>query len=153
MAVTQAFTNQAKQDFLAGIHNRTTDTFKLALFVEASAGTLDKTTTGYTVGMSGELPSLNGYTQGGKELSSSVAVNNTVGLAGDVAYLDFTSNPSWEGASFTCDCALIYNDSKTNTNGSKKVLAIFKFAPITVNNGAFLVEFPAPGANAVIRIA
>lgn len=140
MAITQAFTNQAKQDFLNGVHEPG-DTYKMALYTSAAA--LDKNTTAYTA--TNEVANGNGYTTGGQTLSGF-----TVALDGDTAYIDFTSDPSWPAASFTARGAMIYNSTQSN-----KAIAIFDFgADKTASGGAFTVTLPAAAAaTALIRIA
>lgn len=137
MPVTQAACNQAKIDFLNGVH-APGDTYKVALYNSATA-TLDKTTTAYTT--TGEISGA-GYTAGGATLA-----NRAVALAGDVAYLSF-DDPVWANASFTADSALIYNASKSNT-----ALAVLSFGTTTSTNAAWTLDLPAAGASAVLRIA
>jgi len=140
VAITQAFTNQAKQDFLNGVH-QPGDTYKIALYT--SAATLDKTITAYTA--TNEVANGNGYTTGGQALSGF-----TVALDSDTAYIDWTSDPSWAAASFTARGAMIYNATRSN-----KTVAIFDFgADKTATGGAFTCTLPAPAAaTALIRIA
>lgn len=137
MPVTQAFTNQAKQDFLNGIH-ASADVYKIALYNSASA-TLDKSTTAYTA--TGEVVGA-GYTAGGMTLA-----NRTVGLAGDVAYLSF-DDPAWANATITADSALIYNSSKSN-----KAIAVLSFTAASSTNGTWTLDLPAAGATAILRLA
>ena len=140
MAITSAFTNQAKQDFFNGVH-QPADVYKIALYT--SAATLDKTTTAYSA--TNEVANGNGYATGGATLSGF-----TVALDTDTAYIDWTSDPSWAAASFTARGALIYNSSRSN-----KAIAVFDFgADKTASGGAFTVTLPAPAAaTALIRIA
>ena len=137
MAVTQAFCNSAKQDFLNGVH-ATGDTYKVALYNSASA-TLDKTTTAYT--SSGEV-SGSGYTAGGATIA-----NRVVGASGDTAYLSF-DDAVWPSATITADSALIYNSSKSN-----KAICVLSFTSATSTNGTWTLDFPAVGATALLRIA
>jgi hypothetical protein len=69
-------------------------------------------------------------------------------MSGDTAYIDWTTDPSWASASFTADCAVIYNSSRSN-----KVLAVISFGTTTATNGTFTVTLPAPGATATVTIA
>ena len=137
MAVTQAFTNQAKQDFLNGVH-ATADVYKIALYNSASAS-LDKATTAYTA--TGEVSGA-GYTAGGATLA-----NLVVGISRDTSYLSF-DDPSWANASITADSALIYNSSKSN-----KAIAVLSFTSATSTNGTWTLDLPAAGASAILRIA
>ena len=140
MAITQAFTNQLKQDLFNGVH-QPADVYKIALYT--SAATLDKTTTAYTA--TGEVASGGGYTTGGNTLSGF-----TVSIDTDTAYIDWTADPSWPAASFTARGAMIYNSSRSN-----KALAIFDFgSDKTSSGGTFAVTLPAAAAaTALIRMA
>jgi hypothetical protein len=135
-----AVTDQAKQDWLNGVH-QPGDTYKIALGVQATATDWNKSLTTYA--STHELATAGGYVQGGIALSGF-----TVGLSGDTAYLDFSTDPSWASASFTADCAIIYNSSRSN-----KVLAVLSFGTTTATNGTFSVALPAPGAAASVTIS
>ena len=139
MAVTAAFTNQAKLDMLQGIH-AAADVYKVALYTQAAAS-LDKTSTTYST--TGELPTANGYTQGGQVLAGYAAA-----LSGDTAYIDWTTDPAWAAATITADAAVIYNSSKSN-----KIVAVLTFTSASSTNGTWTLQLPAPGATAVVRIA
>lgn len=137
MAFAAAITDQFKQDILNGIH-QPGDTYKIALFTQAAATDKNKLLTAYNA--TGEITGT-GYVAGGIALSGF-----TVALSGDTAYITFT-NPSWPSATFTTDCAVIYNSSRSN-----KALAVISFGSTTVTNGTFTVQLPAAGATAVITI-
>lgn len=138
--ITAAFTNQGKLDFLKGRH-QPGHTYKLALYSAATAS-LDKTTTVYTT--TGELPTADGYTQGGQVLT-----NVVFNLSGDVAYID-ADDPLWDPATLAAEGALIYND----TLADKPAIAVLSFGgTITSTNGPFAVQLPPPGATAIARIA
>ena len=136
MPVTQALTNQAKLDFLNGVHVAG-DVYKIALYNSASA-TLNKSTTAYTA--TGEVTGA-GYTAGGTTLA-----NRAANLSGDVAYLSF-DDPVWANATITADSALIYNSSKSN-----KAIAVLTFAATTSTNGPWTLDLPAAGASATVQI-
>lgn len=138
MASTTAFTNQAKQDFLNGVH-QPADTYKIALYT--STATNDKTSTAYTT--TNEVTGT-GYTAGGVTLTGF-----TVSISSDTAYIDFTTDPSWTTASFTAASCMIYNSSRSN-----KAIAVIDFGGnFTATAGTFTITFPAPGTSALIRIA
>lgn len=138
MAITSAFVNQAKLDFLGGVH-QPGDTYKIALYT--SAASLDKTATAYTA--TNEVASGGGYTTGGVVLSG-----YTRALSGDTAYIDW-SNAVWATASFTARGAMIYNATRANA-----AIAVIDFGiDYTATNGTFTVQMPAAGASAEIRIA
>lgn len=137
MAVTQAVTNQFKQDILNGVH-QPGDTYKVALYTQAAA-TLNKSTTAYTA--TGEISGA-GYDAGGKTLTGFA-----VGLSGDTAYIDF-DDPVWATSTITADAALIYNSSKSN-----KAIACFTFTSTSSTSGNWTLQLPPVGANAVIRVS
>jgi hypothetical protein len=93
--------------------------------------------------MNGELATAGGYTAGGIELSGF-----TVGSSGDMAYIDFATDPSWPNASFTADMAVIYNSSRSN-----KALVVLSFGTTTATDGTLTVNLQPPGANATITIS
>lgn len=138
MASTTAFTNQAKQDFFNGVH-QPADVYKIALY--AAAATNDKTTTAYAV--TNEVSGA-GYVAGGIAL-----VGFTVSISADTAYITWSTNPSWTGASITVASALIYNSTRSN-----KALAVIDFGgTFTDAGGTFTVQLPAAGLTAIIRSA
>ena len=139
MASTTAFCTSAKEDYLRG-ENDAADTYKIALFT--SSATNDATTTVYAV--TNEI-SGTGYTAGGVTLSGYAS-----STSGTTAFLDWTSDPQWTGASFTAASALIYNSS--NSDASKVVLDFG--GDQTVSSGTFTIQFPtADASNAIIRMA
>ena len=128
---------QAKVDFLNGVH-APGDDYKIALYSSTSG--LDASTTVYSA--TNEVVSA-GYDAGGKSLSG-----RTVGTAGTTAYVDF-NDPQWTGVTFAVEAGIIYNASKSN-----KVISILDFGgTFNVSNGKLDIELPAPGANAIVRIA
>lgn len=136
MAITQGFSDVAKQAFISGAHTPA-HTYKIALFT--STATLDHTTTVYS---SANESSGTGYTAGGQVLTG-----YSNGLASSTGYLTFT-NPSWAASSITARGAQIWN-----TSGSQSI-AILNFGQdYTSTNGTFTITFPAAGASAVITIA
>jgi hypothetical protein len=136
--ITQTLTTSFKTELLQGIHDFSTDTFKIALYTsDASLGadTTAYTTTGETEG--------SGYTAEGTTL---IAVGPS--SDGTVAYVSF-NNTTWADASFTAAGALIYNSSKSN-----KSVAVLNFGNTKTALGTFTVQFPAAtSSTAIIRIA
>ena len=138
MSIVQGLTNSFLQQILLGEHDLETDTLKMALYT-ASAD-LNQSTTVYST--TNEI-SGTGYTAGGETLT-----DVTVNLSGSTAYVSFT-NPSWNPASFTARCALIYNSSKSN-----KSIAVLDFGSDKTTTSIFTVQLPANTAqNALIRIS
>jgi len=139
MTITQGIANQAKADFLGGIH-LSTDTYKIALYT--SAATIGPTTSAYTA--TNEVVGT-GYTAGGATL-----VGFTASLSSTTGVLDFTTDPTWAASTITARGFMIYNSSKSN-----KVLYIGDFgADITSTADTFTVTFPvADATTGLIRIA
>ncbi|HSZ58561.1 MAG TPA: hypothetical protein VK797_23035 [Tepidisphaeraceae bacterium] len=134
--ITHAFTDQAKQDFQAGLH-QPGDQYMIALYT--SSANLDKTTTAYT--SAGEVVG-SGYTAGGMALSGYAA-----GLSGDSAYLSW-NNPVWTMATFTARGALIYNATRSNN-----AIAVINFgSDFAVSAANFTVQLPPAGASAMVVI-
>lgn len=138
MAVTACIPTQAKQDFLAGVH-LSSNTYKCALFTQAAA-TFNAATPTYST--TGELATANGYTQGGFTMAG-----YTAGNSGTTGYIDWTTDPNWTSASFTADCAVIYNSSVSN-----KIIAILTFTSATSTNATWTLLLPAAGATATITV-
>lgn len=128
-----------KLELLNGVHNFTSDVFKIALYT--SAATLDANTTQYTV--TNESAGA-GYSVGGKVLTTIAPTT-----ASGTAYVSF-DYVEWTGASFTAAQALIYNTSKSN-----KAVCVLDFGGTkTPSNNKFSISFPAANSTtAIIRIA
>jgi hypothetical protein len=138
MAIFQTLTNSFKQQTLEAVHDFTTDTFKLALYV--STADLSATTTVYVT--SGEVVGT-GYTAGGVVLTGA-----TVQLSGSTAYVDF-DNATWNPANFTARGALIYNASKGD-----KAVAVLDFGADKTTSTNFVVQMPSNTASsALIRFS
>jgi hypothetical protein len=145
MAIEQYINNQAKWMALDAMSK---DVFKIALFISANANITRDTTT-YTVGMAGELPTANGYTQGGIVMPGSTVSGSTgsaydiiTDLTADVVYAQFRVNPSWSSTSLSgVDSAVIYNASRGN-----KILGGLTFAAVSTTGGTLTVILPASSA-------
>lgn len=138
MSIVQGLTNSFKQQILLGEHDLDTDTLKMALFT--AEADLNQSTTAYST--ANEI-SGTGYSAGGVTLTGV-----TVSLSGTTAYVSFT-NPTWNPASFTARCALIYNSSKSN-----KSIAVLDFGSDKTTTTSFTVQLPANTASdALIRIS
>mgnify|MGYP000471051313 CR=1 FL=1 len=133
-----------KQDCLSGRVNFAVGTsyvYKIALYTalaDLSPSTLAYSTTNEITGT--------GYTAGGKILT--VSQVPTYSASDDTAYISF-SNVTWDPASFTARCALIYN-STTNA-----AVAVLDFGSDKINTaaGTFTVTFPtATSTTAIIRL-
>lgn len=151
MSVTQAFTNQGKKDFFRGVHLPSHE-YRMALYLASNAN-LNVNTTAYT--SVGELVD----NAGGYHRPGIVLVGYTVNLIGNIAYIDWTTDPSWSDASFSSDSALIYNNSVStgqHPDGiNKPAIAVLSFSLTNVVNGTFVAQLPAPGTDgstALIRM-
>ena len=137
MASTAALTDQAKQDFLNGVH-QPGDGYMVALY--KATATMDKTTTVYSA--TGEVTNDAGsaYVAGGAALAGF-----TVGIDGDTAYMTFT-NPTWPSSSLSgVVAALIYNSSRSN-----KAIAVLTFPSTATSNQTFILVLPTtPGARTI----
>ena len=140
MAITQAMCTSFKAEALAGIHDFTADTFKIALYT--SSATLDATTTAYSA--TNEASGTN-YTAGGETLT---VVGGSVNTSGTTAFVDF-ADVTWTSATITARGALIYNSSQSN-----KAVAVLDFgSDKTSTAGDFEIAMPAADAsNAIIRL-
>jgi hypothetical protein len=139
MAITQAVTQQFKQDILNGVH-QPSDVYKIALYT--SAATLDKTTAAYTA--TNEVANGLGYTTLGATLSGF-----SVTLSGDTAVLDWTVDPIWATATFSSDGALVYNSTRAN----KSLFTIAFGSTKTGGGGTFTLVFPTQDAsNGLLRL-
>jgi len=136
MSIVQTLTTSFKGQLPLAVHDFTTDTMKLALYL--STANLDADTTVYTA--TGES-SGTGYTAGGIVLT-----NATVLTYGTTVYIDFDS-PAWAGV-LTARGGLIYNYSKAN-----KSVAVINFGADKTSVNTFTVQMPANTyTSALIRI-
>lgn len=135
--IAQGQTTSFKEQLYLGIHDLDTDVIKIALYT-ANAD-LNLSTTVYTTT---EEITGTGYTAGGNILTGA-----TVSSSNETAYVTF-NNSTWNPASFTCRCALIYNSSKAN-----RAIAVLDFGSNKTATNTFTVTFPADTSNsAVIRM-
>lgn len=130
--IQQALCNSYKLEAMSGVH-QPGDVYKIALYT--SAASINKNTTAYTA--SGEVPDGGGYSAGGI-----VLVGLVITLDGDVAILDFTTDPVWPAATITARGALIYNASQGD-----KAIGVLDFGHDVVStDGPFTVTLPPPAA-------
>ena len=127
-----------KSELLKGLHDFSSDTFKIALYTSSATSLADYTIYAVTNEASGT-----GYSAGGIALSG-----GTVALSGTTAYVDFTTNAEFTSVTITARYALIYNTSATN-----KACFFLDFGGNkTATNGTFTIVFPAAGASAVLTL-
>ncbi len=136
MSIVQTLTTSFKGQLPLAVHDFTTDTMKLALYL--STANLDADTTVYTT--NGESTGT-GYTAGGIVLT-----NATVLTYGTTVYIDF-DDAAWAGV-LTARGGLIYNYSKAN-----KSVAVINFGADKTSASTFTVQMPANTyTSALIRI-
>lgn len=143
MAITTAMCTSFKQELLGGTHDLDTDSIKLALIKATPTGTYNASTTNYSdvTGNSDEASGTN-YTTGGQVLDSA-----TIATSGTTAYVDF-ADEVFADVTVSADGCIIYNASQGN-----KAIAVIDFGgTVSATAGDLTIEFPAPGATAVIRI-
>jgi hypothetical protein len=164
MAITSALTNTFKAELLGGEHDFAAggNTFKLALFVNA---TLGSTTTTYAAPADANAVPTNtnevsdkttnggatatAYTAGGRTLTLSGVGTTTTTSFTSFADLSTANTNSWTAATFTTDGCMIYNSSVSN----KAICAVDFGGAKTVSNGTFSIEFPTNNAtSAIIRL-
>ena len=134
MSIVQTLTTSFKGQLPLAVHDFTTDTMKLALYL--STANLDADTTVYTA--TGESTGA-GYTAGGM-------TNATVLTYGTTVYIDF-DDAAWAGV-LTARGGLIYNYSKAN-----KSVAVINFGADKTSVNTFTVQMPANTyTSALIRI-
>lgn len=127
MSIVQTQTTSFKKELYEGIHDLLTDEIKIALYTGFADLNADTTAYSTTNEISGT-----GYSAGGKLLE-----NATVQTSGTTAYVSF-SNVTWNPASFTARCALIYNVSKGN-----KSVAVLDFGSDKTATNTFTITMPA----------
>lgn len=143
MAITTAMCTSFKQELLGGTHDLDTDSIKLALIKATPTGTYNASTSNYSdvTGNSDEASGTN-YTTGGQVLDSA-----TIATSGTTAYVDF-ADEVFADVTVSADGCIIYNASKAN-----RAIAVIDFGgTVSATAGDLTIEFPAPGATAVIRI-
>jgi hypothetical protein len=141
MPIRQGLTNSFKNDMLQAGQNIITGTLYMSLYTAFSS--IGPTTTVYTT--DNELPTENGYTEGGNPVTG--ATINTDVDTGTV-YVNF-DNVSWPDASFTARGALIYNQ----TSGNKSVLVLDFGADKSFNSVNNTVSMPVNSSTtALIRL-
>lgn len=125
------------------------DAFKIALFKVGVAGTYGAASTNYTdmTGSSDET-SGTGYVAGGTALTN---VDPTV--SSPSAFTNFSPNPSWTSASFSCTGCMIYNTIRNGPIATRGVSVHDFGGTQTVSSGTFTAVMPvAAVGTAVLQI-
>jgi hypothetical protein len=138
--ITQTLCNVFKLNLLKGLEDfdpASATVYKIALydaFANLGADTIAYTTSNEVSG--------GGYTAGGEVLTKVAPA-----LDGGTAIVTF-SNVTWNPATFSARCALIYN------NTTNAAVAVLDFGSTKTAGGTFTVTFPLADANsAIIRIS
>jgi hypothetical protein len=143
--ISQGQTTVFKTNLLSGLENfavGTPYTYKIALYT--GNANLNNATTIYTT--ANEITG-SGYTAGGKTLT--ISQGPTGDTATNTAYINF-ANVTWNPASFTTRCALIYN----STTGAAVAVLDFGSDKTNTATGTFTVTFPtATSTTSILRIS
>ena len=140
--ITPAMTNSFRTELFSATHNFNAaggNTFKLALFKVGIAGTYGKATTNYSdmTGNSDEVANGSGYTTGGVTLATNINPAN----GSNIAFTQWTTNPNWTSATFSCIGCMIYNSSASN-----KATSVYDFGGTqTVTAGTLTLVQPSNG--------
>ena len=138
MAIVQGQTTSFKQQLYQGVHNFTSNTFKIALYT--GNANLNQSTTVYAT--TNEVVGT-GYTAGGVTLTG-VTINTDPNTS--TVYINF-NNAVWNPAAFTARCALIYNTSASNAS-----VAVIDFGSDKSCSNTFTVTMPTnTSTTALIR--
>lgn len=154
--VTTAMSNTFKEELLKGVHNFSSQTFKMALIKASPTDSYGAGTKSYansahtsagdslTTGTNDEATGTN-YSSGGQALDST-----TVTLSGSTAFIDF-SDEVFSNVTISTSGCVIYND----TASGKPVVCVISFGgTVTATAGNLTITMPtADASNAIIRIA
>jgi len=136
--IIQGLCDSFKQQLLQAVHNFDSDVIKLAMY-DASSCTLTPSTTVYS--STGEVTGT-GYVAGGQTLTS-----QTVSSGQGVAWVDW-ADPSYTGANFSADGALIYNSTRAN-----KAIMVLNFGTTRYFSGNTSLILPSPtSTSALLRL-
>jgi hypothetical protein len=129
-----------------GTVTMTGDTFKMALFKVGVAGTYSAASTNYTdmTGNSDET-SGTGYSAGGTALTNVDPVASSPS-----AYTNFSPDPTWTSASFSCIGCMIYNTIQNGPNATPGVSVHDFGGTQTVSSGTFTAVMPVAAVGTAI---
>ncbi len=123
------------------------DPFKMALFKAGVTGTYGAANTGYA-DMGADETSGTGYTAGGTALTNVDPVASSPS-----AFTNFSPNPTWTSASFSCSGCMIYNTLQNGPNANAGVSVHDFGGTQTVSSGTFTAIMPvAAVGTAVLQI-
>jgi hypothetical protein len=142
---TTTITNNARRDFLNGDIDFGADTFKIALYNGSSHGV---NTGAYTTV---NEASGTGYSAGGVTLAT-VAISTDT--SNNVAFVDWSTDPSWATSTITATDCMIYDDTVTTPTANVAVYIGDFNGSKSSSAGTFQVILPAAAAStAIIRLA
>lgn len=129
-----------KRQLFEAVHDFKAHVFYLALYTDAADLTFN--TDSYL--QQGEVPTLGGYTAGGKPIIVFPPI-----LSGTTALVEM-DDVTWTNATFTARGAMCYNASQPTL----PALFVLDFGENRISNaGNFVVRFPGPDPNsAILRI-
>ena len=142
---TTAFTNNLRRDLLYKRVDFANDSFRIALYNGSSH---DANTAAYTAV---NEATGSGYTARGVLLAGvAIAVDTT----NNVAYVDWSTNPSWASSTISATDCMIFDDTVTTPDADVACYIGDFGGSRSSNNGTFQILFPAPAFNtAILRIA
>lgn len=150
--ITTAFPTTLKVELPSGLQNFVITTghiYKVALIKPSPTGTYGAATTNYSdlTGNSDEVASGAGYTTGG--FAFTAAQNVTPTSTGTTSFWQWSANPNWTSATFSCAGCLIYDSSASN-----RAAYVGSFGgTVTVTSGTLTLTMPTNDAsNALLRI-
>ena len=167
LTITTAMADSFKSEILQGIHKFLAsggNTFKMLLLTATAAGAGTYSQLNTNVGTPGtgsptitnvgtdettDTSGNNQYTSGGFTMTPNA--NPSLDLTNNVAYINWTTNPSWgPAATITSRGAILWN-----VTAGGNIVGIFDFgADKTCTTGTFTVTLPAAAYNtAIVRIA
>lgn len=149
LSATSIFVSKASTGAI-GTVTMVGDVFKMALIKNGMAGTYGAATTSYAdITSNSDEVTGTGYTAGGTTLTN---VDPTT--SSTTAFTNFSPNPSWTSASFSCAGCMIYNSTQ-NGPTANAACSVHDFGGTqTVASGTFTAVMPtADASNAILRIA
>ena len=146
MATTTSLTNNFRQGLLAGNFDLPADTINCALY---NGETHNQNTGSYSTV---NEASGTAYVAKGVTMVGYTAATDTTN---HVAYLDWSTNPTWAASSITATGCMIFDDTTVTTPATDCSMYVGDFGgPKTSSVGSFTVVLPAAQYNtSVIRLA
>ena len=146
MATTTSLTNNFRQGLLAGNFDLPADTINCALY---NGETHTQNTGAYSTV---NEASGTGYTAKGVTMAGYTAATDTTN---HVAYLDWSTNPSWATSTITATACMIFDETTVTTPATDCSIYVGDFGGSKSSSaGTFTVVLPAPAYNtSIVRLA